>query len=385
MLGALGATSLLVARSAHATPSATSLLDYIPEAQRPALAAGQSDFDVGPALEQAMAQSRGPVEIPAGRYVVTTPAHFTPTAWDGRFAAGPTLIGAGIGRTVLINRAGGPGMIDIDAGVTPGTGFRAILGTRLEGFSIEGDGRRGADAAIRLRSCHEARLSQLHIRDQRADGIRIPCLLGDNDGSNMVTLDQVRIENCSGWGIDSSASPGHNENSFLSLRQVFVQNCGTRLTSRMPVSGGMRHKGQVLTIAQSAFTINANVGLFVPGEAGLGIGVTIEETAFENNHDRHILCTGIDGFRASQIQMFSNDANRVSAGCEFVGDDFLVRNVRLEGIVVRAAPANAPIRAFAFSGRNLVADTCSVEGVSWEQFDTPGQNRYVGLPIARHP
>ena len=385
MLGTLAGLPALGGARVWAAPSSVSLLDYIPLEHQAAIAAGQSEWDAGPALATALAVARGTVEVPAGRYVIKTPVRFTPALTAGRFVPGPAIVGAGIGRSIFVNAANGAAMIDIDAGTTLEAGFRAIAGTRLEAFTITGDGRAGADAAIRLRSCYQARLSQLHIVDQRGDGIRIPCTLGDDDGSNMITIDQVRIENCAGWGIDTSASSGRNENSFVDLRHVFVQNCGTPSPSKLPPSGGMRHKGQLLGIRQSAFTINANVGLFIPGEAGLCVGVTIEDTAFENNHGRHLLCTGIDGFRATQMQMFSNDANRVTTGCEFLGESYLVRNVRLEGVIVRATPANSPNTAFAFSGQNLGADSCSIDNVSWEQYDAPGQRRYEGVAISRHP
>jgi hypothetical protein len=198
----------------------------------------------------------------------------------------------------------------------------------------------------------------------------------------MVSLRQIRIENCGGWGIDSAADPGSNENSFLSLEQVFVQNCGTQGRASLPQSGGMRHKGQILTLRQCGFALNRNVGLLLPGEAGLGNSVSIDDTGFENNIGRHLYCTGYDGVRARNIQFYSNDAHRVSVACEFAANNYVVRGVDIDGVIVRASAGNAPYTAFRFGGANLDRKSVRVDDVVWGDWGYPGQVKTEGLGAA---
>ncbi len=175
--------------------------------------------------------------------------------------------------------------------------------------------------------------------------------------------------------------PGFNENSFLHLQQVFVQACGIPSNAPLPTSGGMRHKGQILSLDQCAFTINENVALYVPGEAGLALQVNIANTTFENNHVRHILCSGVAGFRARNIQFYNNDTNRASVQCEFDGSRNVVRMVDIDGAVVRATSGNAPLTAFRFTGGNLERNNCRVRNIIWDNFDYAGQTRFDGVPF----
>ena len=319
----------------------------------------------------------GTVFLPAGRYVVKTAAMMVPRV-TGRFAPGFDMVGEGPGRTMIEDWTDGRALFDVDSEADPNTGFRAILGVHLTGFTIDGTRAGGGTAAIRLRGCFQSSLSDLHITDRPGTGIAIPCLFGDTDGSNMVELARVRIENCGGWGIDAAAALGRNEISYLMLRHVIIQGCGSADLSRGPASGGMRYKGQVLELEQCAFTLNRNVGLLIPGEAGLAINIQLSSTTFENNLGRHLLCTGVSVLTGRNLEFFSNDEHRVVVACEFVGDRYTVREVVLEGITVRASAANTPYTCFRFTGSNLEAHTCRVGNVAWADLGYPGQRRVLG-------
>jgi len=373
------ATALVPLRALAQLAGVTSILDFIPRAEIAAIAAGTSNYDCSAAVMAAWAKAAGAIWFPAGRYTVARPLRFAPRGFTGAFAVGPVLIGEGPGRTVFVNRVSRGPMIDVDAGSMPATGFRAFLGVRFEDFSI--DGGTIADGAIRLRTCMQSSFRRLHIVNHRGTGLHIPCLYGDTDGSNQLRFEQIRIDNCAGWGVDSYASPGHNENSFLSFDQLFVQNCGTASAARFPASGGMRHKGQVMALRQCAFTLNRNVGLWLPGDAGLGSGVTIDETAFENNIGRHLYCTGYDGISARNIQFYSSDTYPVRVACEFEGANYVMRGIDINGVTVRATRGNNPYLAFRLGGANLHAGLAKIAGVVWENFGFPGQSRIEG-PVA---
>jgi hypothetical protein len=361
---------------AQAEPGAVSILRYLPESEHALIASKRSEFDCSVAILSALGEVAGALYFPAGRYRIAKPIRWTPPRFTGRFAPGPHFVGDGPGRTVFANGVADAAMFDFDSGATPATGFQAIRDLRLTGFTIEGE-RHGLDA-IRLRGLYQSAIERVQIVGHRGDGVRVPCLYGDIDGSNMLTLRQVMVEDCSRWGIDTSAAPGNNENSFFNFEQVFVQACGTPATAARPAGGGIRHKGQVMTLRQSGLTANANVGLYLPGEPGLGLTATIEDVAFENNHGRHMLCTGYHGVIARNIQLYSNDTHRVQVAVEFDGARDSVRGVEIDGVTVRATAANAPYTAFRFTGGELDTASCHVRNVIWRDADHPGQNRIDG-------
>lgn len=353
-----------------------SILDSIPDNEWPGIRTATSQYDCGPAIAAAMAHG-GTLFFPAGRYLVATPIVFQPRL-AGRFAPGIRLVGEGIGQTIFDDRTRGSALFEFDSGADARTGFRAIRDVHFSGFTIEGEQAGPKTAAIRLRGCYQSSITEVHIIDRPGTGITIPCLFGDVDGSNMIDLTRVRIENCASWGIDAAAVPGCNEISFLSLRHVSIQNCGTRRAGHTPDSGGMRYKGQVLGLEQCSFTVNQNVGLFIPGEAGLAINTQISSTTFENNVDRHLLCTGISIFRATNVQFFSNDQYRVTTACEFSGVTNTVRAVVIDGVTVRASAGNSAYTGFRFFGTHLVAGSCDLRNVVWDDFAHPGQIRFDG-------
>ena len=328
-------------------------------------------------VDAGLAEKR-PIYFPAGNYRLRRPIviRVAPGAADlGALAPGPKIYGAGVGMTVFLADFEGGAVFDLDTTVDHSAIYRASLGAVFEGFSISG---RSSASGIRLRTAAQVTLRALHILGLGGTGIELVCRAGDNDGSNMVHVEQVRIENVRGWGIDAAGAEGFNEISFLSLRHVFVQNCGTA-ASGSPESGGMRWKGQICTLEQCAFTLNQNVALYVPGASGIAQSLDLRGVAFENNVGRHLLCTGITGFKGRNIQFYSNDDYRVGIACEFDGRLHPIRAVDIDGVVVRATAANRDQVAFRLGGTFAEPDRCRVRNVVWENYDHPGQHRFQGF------
>lgn len=378
MVGAGALTASLPASAQSVVTRSVSVLDFVPEAERLRIVAGTSTHDCATAFAAAIKAAAGsPVHVPTGRYVIRSTVRVI-VAGPRPFVAGPQLVGDGVGRSVIVAaQADGP-VFDIDSDADHAREFKGVMGTRFEGLSILGQGG-GRGGGIRMRSCYNAVIRQVHLFGLGGDGITIPCKVRDNDGSNMVRIDQVRIENCKGWGINAAGDPGYNEISFLLLSQVFIQGCGTASAAPVPTSGGMRYKGQIVTLDQCAFTINENVAFYVPGEAGLAQSIEFRGTAFENNKRRHILCTGVSGFKARNIQFYNNDPYSAEVACEFSGAANTVRFVDIDGAVVRATAGNARITAFRISGVHAETANCRVRNVIWENFDHPGQKRFDGF------
>jgi hypothetical protein len=343
-------------------------------------ARGDGRTDDTQSLQAALdaALERGtPLFIPAGRYRVTRPLmvrprHFYPHA--PFLGAGPRVTGAGAMLTELIADFGAGALLDVGVDADFAREYKAIDGATFTGFAILGAG--GGASGIRLQGASRCRMTDLLFANLRGNGLQIVCEHGDNDASNMIRLERVRFDTIAGWGLDAMAGPGMNEISFLSLAQVFFHGCGRAGPGLQ--SGAMRWKGQVCSLDQCAFTENRNVALFVPGAAGLAQTLTIRDTAFENNEDRHLVCTGITGFRASGIQIYSNDAVRARSGLLFDASHHVVRGVDVNGAVVRATAGNGDFTAFAAQGGNLDVGN-RVRNVVWENFDHPGQRRFDGF------
>lgn len=295
---------------------------------------------------------------------------------SGVFNQGPQIIGAGIGATLFNNKVSNSPMLDIDSGGTPGSNF--LQGCVLRGFKVIRNTVQATQKAIQLKTSYQVEIEQVHIDGMTGDGLRIITSVGDNDGSNMVNMKNCRIENCTGWGIDSAGDPNFNEFSFFHLEMVFIQNCGTDSAAFQPPSGGFKHKAQIMTMNQCAFTLNKNCALWLPGEAGLGQTVDIQDTTFENNEKRNIFCRGITQFKARNIQQYHNDSFVGTVGIEFEGSSFLIEQVLIDGCVVRATVGNNAFTAFKISGANADLETCRVKRVRWDNFDYAGQTRFDG-------
>jgi hypothetical protein len=340
-------------------------------------ALGDGLTDDTQAIQDAIDASNGrPILVPAGTYRVTSTLTYQPTTYTPVFGAGLKLIGDGPFVTYFDNQANGP-LISMTTASTISS-FKGAVGAVLEGFTIKRTVSTTNGVGIYMTAAYNPLVRNINIDGMSLHGIHIPCVLGDNDGSNMVALDHVRIENCAGWGIKADGDSGFNETSFIYMQHTFIQACGTASGAYQPPSGGMIWKGQILTMQQCAFTLNENSALFIPSAAGLGQTVDLQSTTFENNKARSLFCRGISMFKARNIQFYNNNSYTSTVACEFEGASFVIRQVDINGVVVRATSGNNPYTAFKISGANTDFDSCRVRNVTWDNFDFAGQTRFDG-------
>ncbi|MGH8759922.1 MAG: hypothetical protein ACREVW_10490, partial [Burkholderiales bacterium] len=318
------------------------------------------------------------IHVPAGTYRINTSVQLYYTG-SGVFGPGPKIFGDGIGVTIFDTRVAAGAMFDIDSnfGDAHAT-FHAVLGVELSGFTIKTLGAPTTATGIKLRTTFMGSLKQIHIIGLSGNGIEVPCTVGDNDGSNMLNFEQLRIENCGGWGIKADAASGRNEISFIYMKQVFIQSCGTTSGAATPPSGGMIWKGQIISTEECAFVTNENCGLFIPGQAGAANAAYFQNTTFENNKKRGFYSTGLSLLKTRNVQFYNNDAFTATNAFELDGASFIVRNVDIDGVVVRATAGNNAYTAFKISGANAILDSCRVKNVTWDNFDYAGQTRFNG-------
>jgi hypothetical protein len=334
--------------------------------------------DCAIAVQAAVTAAAGrPVYFPAGTYKIGTTIDCSPLTYDvSNFGAPAKIIGDGQLKTYFDNRVNGPlfSLVTISTSVL----FKGALGGRFEGFTINSGATTTNGVGIYMTTAYQPTIQNVNIIGMSLHGIHIPCFLGDNDASNMVLLDHIRIENCAGWGIKANGDSGFNETSYIYMQQVFIQNCGTTDGNYQPSSGGMNWKGQILTMQQCAFTINQNCALFIPGQSGAANTVDIQDTTFENNKVRGIFCRGVSVFKGRNVQIYNNQTYTATNGCEFEANSFTIENVELDGIYIRATSANNPYTAFKISGANVNLNTCRVTDVTFNNFDYAGQTRFDG-------
>jgi hypothetical protein len=337
-------------------------------------AVGDGVADDAAAIQAAVDASAGrPVYLPTGTYRINSTINYVTTS-SSVFTPGLKLFGDGSDKTIIDTRVSNGPAINVDTSAS--TKFQ--LYASIEGLSIETNGTPSVASGIVLRKAYMVTIQDVWVYGLSGDGIQITMNAGDADGSNMVELNQCRIENCAGWGIDCDVTGPYNEISFIHMKHVFVQGCGTASMTVPPPSGGMRWKGQIVTMDSCAFVICENVGVYVQGGAGLANTVIAYGVALENNRKTGLYCDGLDSMYWIRGHVYNNDSFVATRGMEFDGATRTVKNILIDGIVVRATSGNSAIQAFTISGANAELNTCRVRNTSWQNFDHAGQVRFSG-------
>jgi hypothetical protein len=326
-----------------------SVFDFMTAAQITAVKTnnytGLTANEVSLACQAALTAAAGKTcYFPAGVYRITSTLSYNPTPSTilGGFAgAGIRITGDGMLRTFFDNRVANAPMIDIDS-ANHGGSYQASMAARLENFCIYNVTSPANSVGIRMLNSYQVVMDHLYIKGMTSHGIEMQNGLYIDDGWNMCVLRNMWIDTCAGWGIKADGSPGRNEGSFTYLEQVFFQTNGTASAATTPPSGGMIFKGQVLVMESCAFANgNQNVGLFVKGESGLANCIDLRNTVWENCYKRGLYVTGVSGLKARDIQFYNNTVfESERAQCEFDGSSFSVRQIDIDGVVVRAAALN---------------------------------------------
>lgn len=343
-------------------------------------AVGDGVADDTAAINAALAAAAGStVYVPAGTYVVTSTLSNNLSPVEGAFGPAIRIVGDGMFRTFFDNRVANGPMIDIDSANHGGT-YEAVMGALLQGFMIKTTTSPANSDGIRILNGYEIVIDQVYIKGLTGNGIEMKNGLYVDDGWNMVKIKNCWIDTCAKWGIKADGSATRNEGSFTHLEHVFFQTNGTASASVPPPSGGMIWKGQIMTMDQCAFANgNENVGLFIKGDSGLGQTVTLRETTFENCYKKSLYVTGITQMAIDNCQVYNNDSFVATTGMEFDGSSYTIKNVDINGVVIRATAGNNPFTAFKISGTNAELKTCQVRNVVFDNFGYTGQVKQSGF------
>jgi len=320
-----------------------------------------------------------PLRFPSGTYRFDSTVNINGAPTWGVFGAGIIISGDGPGSTFLDNRVANGPLFSIDSD-SHGGSYHANLGTVIQNLTILTTTSPASSTGVRVLNGYQVTFSNMAVKGMTQDGFLLANGSYSDDGWNRVIFNQVWIEACARWGIKADGSSGRNEGSYTHLTGVFFQTCGTNDSGAVPpTSGAMIWKGQVLTIDSSgAANGNHNVALYIKGDSGLANNVDIRGWTSENTVGRALYCTGVSMLKMRNCQMYQNNSFLGSTGIEFDGSAYTIRNVDIDGIVVRATSGNNPFTAFKISGANANLDNCRVKNVVWDNYDYTGQTRFNG-------
>ena len=305
-------------------------------------ATGDGTTDDTVAIQAAIDASEGQfVYFPRGTYVVTDTLSQTAAVTWGVFNPGLKIIGEGMGVTFFDNRVASGPLFDIDS-LTHGGTYSANMGSVLREFSIMTTTSPVNSTGIRVLNGYQIVIEHVTIKNMTAYGIHLQNGAYSDDGWNMVNIRSCWIEGCFLWGVKADGSSGRNEGSYTYMENVFFQtNGGTVASTYPPISGGMIWKGQVLVMESCGFaTGTANVALYIKGEAGLANTVDLRNWTSENTYGYGLLCDGVDVLKGRNLQFYNNTIFTAETMCYFDGSTYTIRNVDLDGVVVRYASLN---------------------------------------------
>jgi hypothetical protein len=332
-------------------------------------AKGDGLADDTAALQAALDTGR-PVCVPAGTYVVSAPLTFI-TRSTAYTTGSISLRGAGPFATLFDNRVADGPMLKIDTDTT----LKFQQGGSLRDFQIRTTTAPANSSGIFVRRAYQLLVENVRIAGLSGSGMIVRVSEGDPDGSVMVKLSRVWISRCARWGIDADVGSGLNELSYLKLEHVVIESCGAASTATPPPSGGMRWKGQILSLDSSGFVTNENVGLFVYGGAGAAQHLLAHGATWENNRRVGLRIETLTNGRLENCQFYNNDAHVATHGALLDPTQGAIQNVVFSGTVVRATRANSPYTAFTITGANAMYTV--IEQTRWDNFDHPGQVRFA--------
>lgn len=213
--------------------------------------------------------------VPPGTYRHDNPTRLyldQQLPYSTSFRKGVRIRGAGSGRWIIDSRVPNDWVLDISVG--DGSGgeypfptFAGILGGYIQGLTIIQGAATANSNGIRMRAYYQPRLIDIHIQGLSGTGIKtrggVGVVSGDYDSNNQVLFEDIRVDNCGVWGIDTGNDAPFNENSSIVFDRTFVQNCGT--AEEKAITGITKANPGVVTAVGHGFSNGQRVFLAMAG------------------------------------------------------------------------------------------------------------------------
>ena len=240
-----------------------------------------------------------PLYVPSGTYIVSSTLNWIRTGDD---FPPLILIGDGVESTIFTNKVSGGAMLFINGGQS-GTDF--IRGSKLEAFSIKGDGAATTSDGIYLSGCWQTQMMRVSINSLSGTAVSIGGLTGQNP-DNTATANTL-ISNCN---LDSNAkglvSEVNNNTPNLSILESSIRNNSL---------SGIEYNSSYLTVRDSSVSFNglsnqasAVGGITIEQQDGANYrckGLLIERTELDSNYPHQVKITAAElpVLKACSIQM----------------------------------------------------------------------------------
>lgn len=260
------------------------------------------------AIDLALTNGRG-VFAPAGKYLVKY-GLWAVMKIDNLsiFYPGFKFIGEGKGVTIFYSNVANNAFLTVDNTAANGT-YHINQGGRLQGFSVIGYGKTLATASvgIYLRRQYFFTLEDVEVSTLTSDGIQFDCkdtVSGDLDCCQWITMKNVDVRRCQGWGINFKypSSGSYNQTAYWKVENTWITLCGTNMGTNPdgsgagscffdetgaamvpPTSGGVRFKGQNISGENFVLSENWNCGFYGYQGNGQSFLAEISNMDCENN------------------------------------------------------------------------------------------------------
>lgn len=359
------------------------IIDRVPRSEWDAIANGTSTYDLGPLIKAAWAEKPGrPVVLPSGRVRINTLADYVSSS-AAVFSEAPKIYGPGSDICEVDSRVANGPAFSFDTNAV-GVG-RFIRNLELCGFSLSGEwGNPVNGSGISLRHAYNVLCSDLYVRNLARDGLYVMLNEGDSDGCNNVILERSRFFQCARWGLNNDSQGGHNEFSFLNVKDgTSFTACGTASawdpsTGAAPTSGSLRWKGNGAKLVDGYVTESYGPAVFIEGGAGLAVQFAARDFTFENcgrsATAAAFYCSGLGGLDLDNIDLRNNDTLKARYGFFFETTTYPVLGARIRGTKVQVTTGNNPHTMFEARGGNGV--DLKVSETTWRVYGGAGQTRF---------
>lgn len=261
-------------------------------------------------------------------------------------------------------------------------------GTVLQDFQILNSGSPTGSSGIQVRHQQNFTVKNVRINGATADGLHIPCVLGDPDSTSQYTILNCRFEGCGRWGLNVAAGStnvggvltGHNEISNGTIRNTTIDSCGAG-QGLYKYGGGMKWKGQVIFSDNLAFTTNSNCAVYIPCQGGAGTPSVFNYSSLvlENNTGKQFAIEGLDTMVGQTLEMYNNNSFVATYGLWMDGTSAIIKNINIQSSIIRATAGNNPFTAFLGQGANFSSATTRVYTPSFQNFGYAGQTQVTGF------
>ena len=331
--------------------------------------AGDGVTDDTAAIQAALTASNGqPLYFPPGTYVVTQPLVYDTGLLT--LKGGPIIYGAGRYQTIFDNRVANGCMLTLKAGML----LTFLISGELKDFAITTTTVHPANSdGICYTASWQILTENVRVQGLTGSGFKVIVGVGDGDGPVFILFDRIYSFDNAKYGINVETANFAVENSFMKVTNSFIQN---------NTLGGIDAKGLIMTVENTAFTLNQGFGglrLRYKNHDGSG-GISNRQIHIVNSDFEHNAPWSMDIESAIDIivencECLQNHTLPTAfQGCfRLGGNGGIIRNAVFRNNFIRVLDTYTPHIAFDIHEEATAAE---ITHTSFNIYDAAGQVRF---------